>query len=637
MRMDEKNSLSRQSKAGKAAARGGKKLKKIKELEDSERDERKPDSQQQEITPEESAGQSLPNDSVQLPAEKNKQNTSTFDVPRPPCQPKPPMQPKLERAVSLDEKTWRRRFKTSQESLQDLNDTASSNDSLQEIATSLPSLNHGPQDGESGSTSSPGSLKTTPKNPNVSGRLVESKPILTQIMPPVPLPLLEFNISSQSLRTSNKIDPDCADYSNSSSGTSFLGQSNSLTGRWPSNMVFDDRSTDSIKSNLSLLTPIRSQDVRNRSYLEGSLLANGALLGTEELDRYFPDRKIGIFVTTWNMQGKKDLPDNLEDFLLPQDDDFVYDMYVVGIQEGCPDRREWEAYLQEILGPHYVLLHSTAHGVLYLSVFIRRDLIWFCSEVEYATVTTRIISQIKTKGALGVCFMFFGTSLLFVTSHFTSGDEKVYERILDYNKIIETLQLPKSLPDTNPYHSSPLDVTTRFDEVFWFGDFNFRLSKDRIGVNSILELDINTSVPQLLQYDQLSKEMNDGSIFKGFQEAAINFLPTYKFDICCDTYDSTSKQRIPSYTDRILYKSRQKDDIQVEKYAACPVLKTSDHRPVFGIFRVKVRPGRDNIPLAAGLFDRELYLLGIKRRISREIKKRQLLKNQKSSLVCAIS
>lgn len=111
--------------------------------------------------------------------------------------------------------------------------------------------------------------------------------------------------------------------------------------------------------------------------------------------------------------------------------------------------------LQETLGPHYVMLHSAAHGALHVSVLIRRDLIWFCSgrrppppvlslrpqpqlatpaggramggavscvpcaEVESCTVTTRIVSQIKTKGALGVGFTFFGTSFLFITSHFT--------------------------------------------------------------------------------------------------------------------------------------------------------------------------------------------------------------------------
>lgn len=42
-----------------------------------------------------------------------------------------------------------------------------------------------------------------------------------------------------------------------------------------------------------------------RSFLEGSVLGSGALLGAEELDRYFPDRRLGVYVATWNMQGEK--------------------------------------------------------------------------------------------------------------------------------------------------------------------------------------------------------------------------------------------------------------------------------------------------------------------------------------------
>ena len=42
-----------------------------------------------------------------------------------------------------------------------------------------------------------------------------------------------------------------------------------------------------------------------RSYLEGSLLASGALMGADELARYFPDRNVALFVATWNMQGQK--------------------------------------------------------------------------------------------------------------------------------------------------------------------------------------------------------------------------------------------------------------------------------------------------------------------------------------------
>jgi phosphatidylinositol-bisphosphatase len=39
--------------------------------------------------------------------------------------------------------------------------------------------------------------------------------------------------------------------------------------------------------------------------LEGSVLGSGALLVAEELDRYFPERRVGIYVATWNMQGEK--------------------------------------------------------------------------------------------------------------------------------------------------------------------------------------------------------------------------------------------------------------------------------------------------------------------------------------------
>ncbi|XP_004916697.1 phosphatidylinositol polyphosphate 5-phosphatase type IV isoform X2 [Xenopus tropicalis] len=540
-------------------------------------------------------------------------------VPRPPCKPKP----RLERAASLDEKHWRRRFKANQDSLRDPEATGSSSGSLQE-ESAVPDQNNC-------------SFSDSQGQPAKSGYPGNGKPRLSRILPKHALPQMEINVTSRALRTANRIDPDYMDYQEASSQLRYLRQSSSLSDtRLHSSMVCNQCSSDSMKSTYSLLTPIRPKDMRS-SYLEGSLLASGALLGAEELERYFPERRLGVFIATWNMQGRKELPESLDDFLLPSDDDFAQDMYVIGVQEGCPDRREWEIRLQETLGPHYVLLHSSGHGVLYLSVFLRRDLIWFCSEVESDTVTTRIVSQIKTKGALAVSFTFFGTSFLFITSHFTSGDSKVCDRILDYKKIIEGLQLPRMIPDTNPYRSNSADVTSRFDEVFWFGDFNFRLNKERSAVNSILQSKLEKDMSRLLQYDQLTKEMNGESIFKGFQEAEIQFLPTYKFDIGCDVYDSTSKQRTPSYTDRVVYKSRHKDDIRVVKYASCSLIKTSDHRPVFGLFEVRIRPGRDNIPLAAGQFDRELYLLGIKRRSTREVQQRQAGKNQKTSSVCSIS
>ncbi|XP_020499636.2 phosphatidylinositol polyphosphate 5-phosphatase type IV [Labrus bergylta] len=580
-----------------------------------------------------------------------------------PYQPRPPSQPRLSgKSCSVEENLITRRLKNSQESLSDPTETGSSTDSLREDQAALvagtlllrgaatirnskdanvrpvSAVTRGsPVFRDRGRSLSEYERRPTSQQSDPVDHLVRpAKVRLTPVQPTGTLPALEKSFAT--LRAANRIDRDCLDYAvlaREKHGERL--HRNLSDSRLLENMGSDSASVNSMRSNYSVLSPIRPQDVRNRSFLEGSVLGSGALLGAEELDRYFPDRRLGIYVATWNMQGEKGLPSNLDDLLLPTDSEFAQDFYIIGVQEGCPDRREWETRLQETLGPYYVMLYAASHGVLYLSVFVRRDLIWFCSEVEHATVTTRIISQIKTKGAVGLAFTFFGTSFLFITSHFTSGDSKVYERILDYNKIVEALALPKGLPDTNPYRSTPSDVTTRFDQVFWFGDFNFRISKDRVDVESIINRTVGENMGPLLEHDQLSKEIKEGSIFKGFQEAPIHFRPTYKFDVGCDIYDTTSKQRTPSYTDRILFRNRQADDIKVVKYTSCCGIKTSDHRPVIGVFQVKLRPGRDNIPLGAGQFDRGLYLEGIRRRITRELKRREAMKNQGSSTICTIS
>ncbi|XP_021117362.1 72 kDa inositol polyphosphate 5-phosphatase isoform X2 [Heterocephalus glaber] len=523
-----------------------------------------------------------------------------------PVTPHPAMRPRMERALSLDDRGWRRRpFRSSQEDLAARVEASPGGGSMQNPAPRtparslpLPCLSTSLQEiskPRRAVSSAGGSL--TSWGGRLSGRVSTSldllhreatlaggSPKLATLRAPHPPPSSEptMTMASEALRTASQVDSEQADREQGTPTRLFRAHSSLGPSQPQSPLACDDHSLHSAKS-FSLLAPIRTKDVRSRSYLEGSLLASGALLGADELAQYFPDRSVALFVVTWNMQGQKELPPSLDELLLPAAADYTQDLYVVGVQEGCSDRREWEVRLQETLGPRYVLLSSTAHGVLYLCLFIRRDLIWFCSEVECATVTTRIVSQIKTKGALGASFTFFGTSFLFITSHFTSGDGKVAERLLDYSRTVQALALPRNVPDTNPYRSSA------------------------------------------------------GSVFRGFQEPDIVFLPSYKFDLGKDTYDSTSKQRTPSYTDRVLYRSRHKGDICPVIYSSCPGIKTSDHRPVYGLFRVRVRPGRDNIPLAAGKFDRELYLLGIKRRISKAIQRQQALKNQSSSTVCTVS
>ncbi|XP_075707322.1 phosphatidylinositol polyphosphate 5-phosphatase type IV-like [Rhinoderma darwinii] len=90
----------------------------------------------------------------------------------------------------------------------------------------------------------------------------------------------------------------------------------------------DITSKNTKKSAFSLLTRLRSKNIRKRNF------GSSAVIGARELDRYFPDRRLRLYVATWNMEGK-DYPQNLEDLLLPSDN--TKDIYVIGVQEGCPN------------------------------------------------------------------------------------------------------------------------------------------------------------------------------------------------------------------------------------------------------------------------------------------------------------
>ncbi|XP_074106667.1 inositol-3-phosphate synthase isoform X2 [Cotesia typhae] len=376
-----------------------------------------------------------------------------------------------------------------------------------------------------------------------------------------------------------------------------------------------------------VLNLMPTQKARERNYLHGRVAVN-SLLGPAELEKVLPNREIKIFVGTWNMNGRSP-PKQLNDLMLPSEISTVPDILAIGTQESYSERSEWEAALQETLGPSHVLLTSASLGTLHLVLFLRRDLIWFCSVPEEDSFSTRPGTAFRTKGAVALAVMLFGTSFLFVTAHLTAHQDKVKERVSDIKRIVRNLDLPKDLPTK---HKNK-DVTQNFDCVFWCGDLNFRLAQPR---EEVIQWVTDTYFPSSsavsMNKDQLRSVLNEGSVLRGFEEAPITFPPTYKYDPGTQTFDSSSKQRAPAYTDRILYKgkghtrgyirrvshdntnSNKDGNIECLVYDSVPSICTSDHKPVWGVFKTTVRPGIDTIPLAAGLFNREIYLEGIKRR-----------------------
>ena len=73
---------------------------------------------------------------------------------------------------------------------------------------------------------------------------------------------------------------------------------------------------------------------------------------------------------------------------------------------------------------------------------------------------------------------------------------------------------------------------------------------------------LQTTLSSLLPHDQLHEQQKKGKAFhEGWKEGNISFLPTYKYDVgSFGKFDSSEKQRGPSWCDRILYRTRQDRD-----------------------------------------------------------------------------
>jgi hypothetical protein len=343
------------------------------------------------------------------------------------------------------------------------------------------------------------------------------------------------------------------------------------------------------------------------------------VLSSEELHRQLPDEHLTVGVLTFNMAGRN-VSTPLNDFLLSERVMHVPDVYAIGVQEAFSrEMRDWTIQLQATLGPSHVLLHSASCGVLHLSLFVRRELVWFVSVPEDDSHLCRPnppSNLIRTKGAVGIALNVFGTSLLFVNCHLPAHQTRTKERLEECARLITGLQLPAKSRRTLTAGYQSVDVTARFDACFWFGDLNFRVDQplhDSIRHLKQLQNSADPTYEPLLAHDQLLNAVSSGQAFRGFQEPPITFAPTYKYLPDSDQLDEAST-RVPSYCDRILYRSRRAALVQPLVYDSLRRVRCSDHRPVFGAFQVRLRPGHQDVPLNAGHFQRDVYQAGLKRR-----------------------
>ncbi|CAG7821565.1 unnamed protein product [Allacma fusca] len=376
-----------------------------------------------------------------------------------------------------------------------------------------------------------------------------------------------------------------------------------------------------------------SQDSRQDGSIDFQIPGSGPLLGSEEMRKYLSGSQATVQVTTWNM-GSLPLPKEheLRKLFYHDEDESLkkVDIHVISIQECWPDSDAWELELQVCLGPGYALFHSLSFGTLHISIFFRRDLLWFTTEPSDWTMSVRSGRLFKTKGCAGIAFGFFGSKFVFVNSHLSAGDESDREnqRIDELHKILQSYQKP----------SGKLNGS---DAIFLSGDLNFRIC--RMTREDILDSLRRNRLDNVLENDQLIlllKRPPDTlpKGLQGFMEAAtITFRPTYKYDLGTDKFDSSNKKRAPAYTDRIIYKCKNMQNenptVVCLAYEAVTSLRLSDHKPVYSIFSVHIKPGFDTLPLSGARFKKDLFTRAAQKRAKFLLDRRKKL----ASTVCNLS
>ncbi|GKU95712.1 hypothetical protein SLEP1_g9036 [Rubroshorea leprosula] len=190
--------------------------------------------------------------------------------------------------------------------------------------------------------------------------------------------------------------------------------------------------------------------------------------------------------------------------------------------------------------------------------------------------------SLHMQGSVSVSMSLFQSRLCFVCSHLTSGQKDGAEqrRNADVHEIIRRTHFSSILEVDQPR------TIASHDQIFWFGDLNYRLNMLDAEVRRLVAL---RRWDELINNDQLSEELRSGHVFDGWKEGLIDFPPTYKYEMNSDRYVGENpkegeKKRSPAWCDRILWMGK---GIRQLTYQSAEI-KISDHRPVSSIFLVEV-------------------------------------------------
>jgi phosphatidylinositol-bisphosphatase len=326
--------------------------------------------------------------------------------------------------------------------------------------------------------------------------------------------------------------------------------------------------------------------------------------GGEELPRIGPqpDQKLRIFCGVWNLHGKSP-PEDVSAFVPTH---IKHHVYVIGTCE-CErsigasfvfaSKTKWEEQIQRHLGQEYLMTGSHTLNAIHVMVLIHQSVWKYCWDIRTAQVATGFANFVGNKGGTQVGFRVGRTSLLFTNAHLAAHQSKMKDRTAGFARILQESPLRRTKDKSGGAYVKHTGVHEEYDRVFFMGDLNPRLNATREDVDRWLaDTDRISGHASCLERDQLLPLLKadseienvdvEDSLWAYFKEQKIEFPPTYKFDKDSDNYDSSGKQRVPSWTDRILWKCD--DNIRPFTYDSVRSVKCSDHRPVFAQFEANV-------------------------------------------------
>eukprot|EP00929_Paragymnodinium_shiwhaense_P000136 TRINITY_DN10037_c0_g1_i6.p1 TRINITY_DN10037_c0_g1~~TRINITY_DN10037_c0_g1_i6.p1 ORF type:complete len:554 (-),score=101.71 TRINITY_DN10037_c0_g1_i6:205-1866(-) len=289
---------------------------------------------------------------------------------------------------------------------------------------------------------------------------------------------------------------------------------------------------------------------------------------------------------TWNLRSLR-LTGDLGEFLaaLP----IRHHVYAIGFCECGPGSMQDE--LLTFFGEEYRLLAERAMWGIRLAVLVHRSVAPLCKEASAASVATGVANVAGNKGGVQVQFLLGRSRFLFISCHLAAGTDLQHQR--RRNADLGRILLRSGCTDM------------QFDHLFLLGDINSRSSMSREDMDEMLatgQLELSLEKDELLRRlrmesaraaeirEHLTKAslqkclMDEPGPWPLFDEAPICFPPTYKLNAGTLVYDTSPKRRVPSWTDRVLW--RRSPRVKALRYGVLPALRRSDHIPVFAQFEV---------------------------------------------------